>query len=1248
MQQRITALTKLERYAIVLVAFVFLFGVASDIVATSHLCSLDDGSWKANNFSCDIRYTDTGGAGLQTCEYKVTTSISDTGWLSAGSCSGSGPVDLSIAITVGSGTNCDVSSASGCNLHYKATDNANNLEQDLLQVFNIDFEAPQTTIIPDGNAPNWSNSNISFSLDCIGETGESGCNNTGYKDIDSSLSCTTSALVIVTSWPINDSIDCTDGSVCQREVCYQSTDGAGNIETLQTSSVFQVDKKNPEIVDFDVNPKKSDGLWVNIDNPDVTIDWHVKDVVPNSGLQEVQVWRSDDGGSTWSQIPDSPFAAPSNDWDCPGCVTDSPSDGTYLYGIHVKDNADNEITESDAGFSSIEVQVDKTPPNTTITDAPPDPSFSNSASFAFTSTESGGFNCELDGGGFLSCTSPQNYTVSEGLHTFRVRATDIAGNTDPTPASWDWTVVVEEPPPPAENQAPSISSVSDTPDPIAADSTLTFSVNWSDPDAGDVTRIHICKTNSISGQTCPGSSWCDSASFSSSSPTSCNYTTQASDAGTNSYYAFVCDDENACSSSQPGSFLVDATAPSISSFTRTPVPLSWVSNASPNAVVSWSVLDTGGANLKQIEVWRAWDADGDGLLQSGEWDDTPIFTKSSGFDTPSTDIDSYTDTTLAMSGTYWYGLHVLDNADNLTTESTPLRVQVDKDDPTALVDAPTFSWLRSSAQQQSFLKTTDEDLDSGINPSGCTFEVCSYEPDETEHCKGTESRACNITSDTEEIFVGPGATHCDFQGRNACDIFVDAIDNAGNTGGSFRSYNVDWEFPVVGKLYTTATEGEQIYPIQVGQMSGVTYRVHVTDNLEINFCNLFIDNVLEQGPVLPSGGCINDCVIEFEDVSLPAPGGDNTYHNNYAVCFDSSSLAGQGEAVDIVVALSVDLSAIPSQGSSNTQFKLRAEVSGTMTGLINYKFDCENDGVWELEVNNETQETYTTEKLCQYASTGLHTAKVFVERGGGNTQDTVDIPVVPNTKPEAINLKDNNSTADYCFVSAPPIILSWEFSDPDPGDVQTAYQVQIGNNDTGKVASGNTEYAPTGLSYNTTYSWRVKVWDLLDDSSSWANGTPFTTPVHAYPQPGFTWIPLFPSPGDPIQFQDETVFAPGSFNQSWLWSFGDGTTSSQQNPAHTYEENGAYVVALSSSDDSGLCGVQWDVDGDGIPNEEDPDIDGDGIPNEEDPDIDGDGIPNEEDSSPSGQSGSGGAGGSGESIINITLPLPEWQEISPF
>lgn len=85
---------------------------------------------------------------------------------------------------------------------------------------------------------------------------------------------------------------------------------------------------------------------------------------------------------------------------------------------------------------------DTTPPETRITFGPSGLSGSSYAVFAFTTTESGStFGCSLDGGSFLRCVSPTSYAgLSDGPHTFRVRATDAAGNTDPTPAERSWTV----------------------------------------------------------------------------------------------------------------------------------------------------------------------------------------------------------------------------------------------------------------------------------------------------------------------------------------------------------------------------------------------------------------------------------------------------------------------------------------------------------------------------------------------------------------------------------------------------------------------------------------------------------------------------------------------------------------------------------------------------------------------------------------------------------------------------------------
>lgn len=90
---------------------------------------------------------------------------------------------------------------------------------------------------------------------------------------------------------------------------------------------------------------------------------------------------------------------------------------------------------------------DVTPPDTTITSNPPDPTSSTDATFEFTGSDdvtaaaSLTFQCKLDASAFTSCTSPKTYSAqAEGSHTFQVRAIDAASNVDPSPASFTWTV----------------------------------------------------------------------------------------------------------------------------------------------------------------------------------------------------------------------------------------------------------------------------------------------------------------------------------------------------------------------------------------------------------------------------------------------------------------------------------------------------------------------------------------------------------------------------------------------------------------------------------------------------------------------------------------------------------------------------------------------------------------------------------------------------------------------------------------
>ena len=88
-----------------------------------------------------------------------------------------------------------------------------------------------------------------------------------------------------------------------------------------------------------------------------------------------------------------------------------------------------------------ELTKDTTPPDTSITSKPLNLTNSTSANFSFTSTETATFECQMDSGGYTSCTSPKSYTgLTEGSHSFSVKAIDSAGNTDSTPASYTWTI----------------------------------------------------------------------------------------------------------------------------------------------------------------------------------------------------------------------------------------------------------------------------------------------------------------------------------------------------------------------------------------------------------------------------------------------------------------------------------------------------------------------------------------------------------------------------------------------------------------------------------------------------------------------------------------------------------------------------------------------------------------------------------------------------------------------------------------
>ena len=77
-----------------------------------------------------------------------------------------------------------------------------------------------------------------------------------------------------------------------------------------------------------------------------------------------------------------------------------------------------------------------------------------------------------------------------------------------------------------------------------------------------------------------------------------------------------------------------------------------------------------------------------------------------------------------------------------------------------------------------------------------------------------------------------------------------------------------------------------------------------------------------------------------------------------------------------------------------------------------------------------------------------------------------------------------------------------------------------------------------------------------------------TTPVA-----GFSGSPTSGDAPLTVSFSDASINAP----DNWLWDFGDGANSSEQNPSHEYSTAGTFTVALTASNCAG-SGVETKVD----------------------------------------------------------------------
>ncbi len=183
---------------------------------------------------------------------------------------------------------------------------------------------------------------------------------------------------------------------------------------------------------------------------------------------------------------------------------------------------------------------------------------------------------------------------------------------------------------------------------------------------------------------------------------------------------------------------------------------------------------------------------------------------------------------------------------------------------------------------------------------------------------------------------------------------------------------------------------------------------------------------------------------------------------------------------------SLALSAEPASGSPPLKgVSLIVSLSGPIVGPITYKFDCNDDGIFENEAKDTFDKKYTAKGICDYEKEGDYTAVVYAElsltyssqNGEKLTEDKVAMAQINIP----VKTQNHNPVISRCDVS------------PNEGSTQV----------------------------NFNFNFTVEASDTDKDKLN------------------------------------------------YLWEFGDGQTSSEQNSGHNYARPGIYLPKVTVSDGRG-------------------------------------------------------------------------------
>ena len=248
----------------------------------------------------------------------------------------------------------------------------------------------------------------------------------------------------------------------------------------------------------------------------------------------------------------------------------------------------------------------------------------------------------------------------------------------------------------------------------------------------------------------------------------------------------------------------------------------------------------------------------------------------------------------------------------------------------------------------------------------------------------------------------------------------------------------------------------------------------------------------------------------------------------YTVTLIASNAAGSD-----TTSATITVNGLPTAGFT-------AQTAGLSVVLTNISLNADSYH-WDFGDGNSSTETNPTHN---YGTTGTFTVTLEATNECGTVLISSTVQILGTAPLAAFTVSENSGCTPF----------SVNFTDQSAGN-PTSWQWEFpgGNPGTSDLQNPTVTYSSTGI-----YSVTLIVTNLY--GSDTLTQTNLVT-AQSVPSTGFSYA----------VDQGTVTFTNQSLNATtYLWNFGDGSTSVETNPVHTYAESGAYTVELTAIN---VCGA---------------------------------------------------------------------------